>query len=159
MVTKPSIMVTLYLFMSIIGVSGGPPVVSPLLYQSYEEQQYAEISNLFPVVVPKDMPILLGDFNHGPASPGNITWEAPFLYGLMNARGFYSPYVLSDGRCTFCTSNPTTSPFPSDILIDHIYLPTNMKERVISSRVSWGSAAEVIHYVVNYIHLTCMFYV
>ena len=111
-------------------------MVSPLLYRSYEEQQYAEITTLFPLVFAKDMPILLGDFNHGPASPGNITWEVPFLYGLMNARGFYSPYVFGDGRCTFCTSNPTTAPFHFDVIIDHIYLPTNMKERVTSTRVS-----------------------
>lgn len=116
--------------------AAGPPIVSPLLYQSYEEQQYDEITTLFPLVVAKNLPILMGDFNHGPASPGNITWELPFHYGLMNARGLYSPYVLDDGRCTFCTANPTTAPFPSDIVIDHIYLPTNMKGRVISSRVS-----------------------
>ena len=81
------------------------------------------------------MPILMGDFNHGPASPGGITWELPFHYGLMTARGLFSPYVFKDGRCTFCSANPTTN-FPSDIVIDHIYLPTNMKGRVVSSKVS-----------------------
>ena len=108
--------------------------MSPLLYQNYDEQQYDEISTIFQSIT-KDMPILMGDFNHGPASPGGITWELPFHYGLMTARGLFSPYVFEDGRCTFCSTNPTTN-FPSDIVIDHIYLPTNMKERVVSSRVS-----------------------
>ena len=91
---------------------------------------------LFESVVTKDMPILMGDFNHGPASPGGITWLFPFNYGLMTARGFYSPYVFEDGRCTFCSTNPTTN-FPVDIGIDHIYLRTDMKGRMISSKVSY----------------------
>ena len=110
--------------------------MSPLLFQSYDEQQYDEITTLFESVVTKDMPILMGDFNHGPASPGGITWIVPFNYGLMTARGFYSPYVFEDGRCTFCSTNPTTN-FPVDIVIDHIYLRTDMNERVISSKVSY----------------------
>lgn len=136
----------------------GPPVVSPLLYQSYEEQQYAELTTLFQLIVTKDMPILLGDFNHGPASPGNITWELPFHYGLMNARGFYSPYVLVDGRCTFCSTNPTAF-FPLDLIIDHIYLPTSTRRRVISSKVRpnfevnymWSCGYDCMHHEVKYL--------
>ena len=110
--------------------------MTPLLYQSYDEQQYDEITTLLESVVTKDMPILMGDFNHGPASSGGIIWELPFHYGLMTARGFYSPYVFEDGRCTFCSTNPTAN-ILSDKVIDHIYLSTSMNERVISSRVSY----------------------
>ncbi len=45
----------------------------------------------------------------------------PTRNGLMNGRDFESPYVVRDGRCTLCISNPT-APFPENILIDHIYL-------------------------------------
>ena len=108
----------------------------PYLFNSYEEQQFTEINTLFELIDTKDNPILMGDFNFGPASDGNVTWESPFNYGLMAARGFESPYVVRDGRCTFCMSNLAV-PFPEDILVDHIFVRTNaVTKRVISSRVS-----------------------
>lgn len=108
------------------------------LYSTYDEQQYDEILTIFDLVNSKDTPILMGDFNSGPASVGDVRWELPFHYGLMNARGFVSPYVLRDGRCTFCADNPTVavSGFPQSNVLDHIYLTTNSyKGRVISSEV------------------------
>ena len=65
---------------------------------------------------------------------GGITWYLPFYYGLMNARGFVSPYVLKDGRCTFCNENPNSDLTP-DWIIDHIYITTDTFERVIASEV------------------------
>lgn len=114
----------------------GPPIVSPLLYSSSDQQQYDEILTLFDVVTSSETPILMGDLNNGPASPGeNFAWELPFHYGLIAARGFVSPYVLRDGRCTFCVDNPNVN-FESNIAIDHIYLTTNTYEgRVISAEV------------------------
>ena len=115
----------------------GPPVVTPALYKNYDQQQYAELMTLFEVITGKDTPILVGDMNNGPASPGN-TWELPFHYGLINARGLVSPYVLEDGRCTFCADNPPNvlAGFQSSVLIDHIYVTTDSyKGRVISSEV------------------------
>ena len=110
-------------------------MVAPLLYNTYEEQQYNEIITLFGLLANKDIPILMGDFNHGPASPGNITWELPFHYGLISARGFVSPYLIEDGRCTWCIENPTTLS-AVNLVIDHIYLPTDIsKERTINSEV------------------------
>ena len=78
----------------------------------------------------------MGDFNHGPASPG-VTWDLPIHYGLMNARGFVSPYVLYDGRCTFCVANPFVARqgFTEDHIIDHVYVPTNMLNRVKAVKV------------------------
>ena len=78
----------------------------------------------------------MGDFNHGPASPG-MTWKAPFHYGLMNARGFVSPYVLYNGRCTFCGTNPLVARqgFIGDRIIDHIYVTTNTLKRVKAVKV------------------------
>ena len=68
--------------------------------------------------------------------------EFPFYYGLVNARGFVSPYVLKDGRCTYCIDNPLTGGlFPSTI-IDHIYITTDTTERVIYAKVSnWRAGA------------------
>ena len=65
---------------------------------------------------------------------GGIVWHLPFHYGLLNARGFVSPYVLKDGRCTFCIENPLTNLTP-DWIIDHIYITTDTFERVIASEV------------------------
>jgi hypothetical protein len=79
-------------------------------------------------------PIIMGDFNNGPAPPGvNFVWQLPFHYGLINSRGFVSPYVLEDGKCTFCTS---VSEFTKDFLLDHIFVTTaSYKGRVLSSEV------------------------
>ena len=114
----------------------GPPVVSPFLYTTHAEQQYDELTQLLERVVNMDIPILMGGFNHGPASPGGITWELPFHYGLMNARGLISPYVINDGRCTWCLENPVSSAsFPFNLIIDHIYITTDTINRVIRAKV------------------------
>ena len=42
----------------------------PLLYSSYPEQHGAEVMKLFEVVQTMDVPVLMGDFNHGPGGPG-----------------------------------------------------------------------------------------
>ena len=105
----------------------GPPATTPLRYSNYDEQQYDELRNLLEVINTKDTPILLGDLNHSPASPG-INWCLPFHYGLLNARGLVSPYVLEDGRCTFCSEN---------LILDHIYIETNSyRGRVLSTQVT-----------------------
>ena len=58
----------LYILCSFAAV--GPPIVVPLLYSSYPEQHGAEVLKLFEVVQTMEVPVLMGDFNHGPASPG-----------------------------------------------------------------------------------------
>jgi len=108
----------------------------PLQYVNYEEQHYAEIKVLFKRALTKTSPIMLGDFNHGPGSPGNVTAMFPLHYGLMHSRGFYSPYVLRDGRCTVCSSNPVVRSLNSkEASIDHVYLPTVFSDRVLHSMV------------------------
>lgn len=115
----------------------GPPILATPLYYNYDQQQYDEITTLFEVVAGEYLPILMGDFNHGPASPGpNFSWELPFHYGLMTACGFVSPFVLRDCTCTFCVDNPSVMGQTSDLVIDHIYVPTNMVRRVKGVRVS-----------------------
>ncbi len=115
----------------------GPP--APQQYTNYEEQHFTEIMTLFTQLNGIDTPILMGDFNHGPASPReNIIYEFPFQYGLMIARGFVSPYVLHDGRCTFCSDNPAVAitNYQFNLIVDHVYLLADMyKGRVISSKV------------------------
>ena len=68
--------------------------------------------------------------------PGGLTWRFPFYYGLMNARGFVSPHVLKDGRCTFCIDNPLTDT-NTDLIVDHIYITTDTTERVLSAEVGY----------------------
>lgn len=53
----------------------------------------------------------------------------------MIARGFFSPYVLKDGRCTLCVENPFVFNI-FDELIDHIYITTDTAERVLNVEVS-----------------------
>ena len=67
---------------------------------------------------------------------GNIQTEFPFYYGLMSAQGFFSPYVLKDGRCTFCTGNPFNSLYAADEIVDHIYITTDTLERVLLAKVT-----------------------
>ena len=60
----------------------------------------------------------------------------PFHYGLVNARGFVSPYVLKDGRCTFCADNALNLLFPVSQIVDHIYITTDTTERVVFAKVA-----------------------
>jgi len=114
----------------------GPPTVFPLMYSCYAEQQYDEVLRVIDFATSVDVPVLKGDFNHGPAVPGETTWRLPFHYGLMNARGFYSPYILRDGRCTWCLENAQAAVFEqSNLIFDHIYITTNTMERVRSVEV------------------------
>ena len=115
----------------------GPPFSIPFLFESYEQQQYQELLTLFTAIDDLEAPILLGDFNHGPVT-SKATWYFPFNYGFVTARGFFSPYVLKHGRCTFCASNAVVaaSGFTLDITIDHIYLTTSSAWRVKSTTVS-----------------------
>ena len=111
----------------------------PLQYSNYDEQHHDEILTLFNQISNVDAPIVMGDFNHGPVSrQENIVYELPFGYGLMTARGFVSPYVLLDGRCTYCADSVPVilSGFTTNLMIDHVYLlADSYKGRVISSEV------------------------
>ena len=42
----------------------------PFLYDSYAEQHRDEVMKILEVIQTMDVPVLMGDFNHGPASPG-----------------------------------------------------------------------------------------
>ncbi len=78
--------------------------------------------------------VLLGDFNHGPATPG-LHWEVPTNFGLMAARGLFSVNALWCGHCTFCNDNVLTGGAFPDLLIDHVYLPTGRASSVIRAEV------------------------
>ena len=113
-----------------------------------------------------DTSILLGDFNHGPAvatSPGasEIGWSKPFHYGLVAARGFISPYLLYDGRCTFCSENPGTSffsPPETSFIFDHIYIPTSAFFRLLSVRVCVDEFGVVIQCMIRELNINILFY-
>lgn len=42
----------------------------------------------------KDIPILMGDFNHGPITPESPNWIFLLHYGLLIPRGMPSPYTM-----------------------------------------------------------------
>ena len=114
----------------------GPPLVFPLLYSSYAEQQYDEVLRALDYATSVDVPVLMGDFNNGPAVPGGVSWVLPFHYGVLAARGFYSPYVLRDGRCTWCLENAQAVVFfPGSFILDNIFITTNTRDRVRSVEV------------------------
>ena len=102
----------------------GPPVVDPLLYHSFEQQQLDEIGTTLAWTENKKTPILMGDFSHGPVTIANTSWRLPLHYGLVSAHGFTSPYVIQDGRYT----NLMT-------VVDHIYIPSYMYKEVDSATV------------------------
>ena len=110
-----------------------PTIVGPLQFSSADQQQANEIKRIHEVVESTSSIILLGDFNHGPATPG-ITWNVPLNFGLMTARGLFSANALWCGQCTYCTDNILTGGSPN-YLIDHIYLPTSRVSDVIRVEV------------------------
>ena len=96
----------------------------PLQFSQYAEQQANEITVIHDWVVESNSNcVLLGDFNHGPATPG-LSWYLPLNYGLMTARGLLSISATFCGQCTFCNDNILTGGFP-DVHIDHVYIPAN----------------------------------
>ena len=76
---------------------------------------------------------------------GDLVAEFPYYYGIMVARGFFSPYIQNDGRCTFCYENPL-SPFPENVIIDHVYITTDTVERVMRAEVSCLIFCKCMHY-------------
>ena len=137
----------------------GPPIVSPYLYDNYEAQQLDELVTLLNSTSSlRDNTIFMGDFNHGPvlATPPGVSAtvpEFPLLYGLVNAYGYYSPYVLRDGRCTFCAENPDVT-IPSRV-IDHIYVAVTASDRVVYSEVgTWGGGGILEPLNVVYVAVT-----
>ena len=114
----------------------GPP-----FFNSYEEEQTNEVKVIHKVVEGKSDVILLGDFNHGPASPG-LVWESPLNYGLMTARGLFSVNVMWCGQCTYCSENYFV--LKASITIDHIYLPTSKASAVVRVDVSYWSESSCV---------------
>ena len=97
--------------------------VGPPQFNQYAEQQANEITVIHEFVGSTSNCVLLGDFNHGPATPG-LSWLLPLNYGLMTARGLLSISATFCGQCTFCNDNILTGGFP-DVHIDHVYIPAN----------------------------------
>ena len=96
----------------------------PLQFSQYAEQQANEITVIHEFVEDNSNCVLLGDFNHGPATPG-LSWYLPLNYGLMTARGLLSISATFCGQCTSCSDNILTGGQLLDIHIDHIYIPAN----------------------------------
>lgn len=97
-------------------------------FTSNEEKQFAEIHEIADRFSGSPH-VLLGDVNTGPArnlsgSP-ELTAEYPANYELLvNALGYRDPYLLADGRCTYCThENPLLQRIPNvdGILLDHVF--------------------------------------
>ncbi len=113
-----------------------PPAVGPPQFPTASQQQADEIKQIHELVEDESRIVLLGDFNHGPATPG-LNWKLPLSYGLMTARGLFSANSLWCGQCTFCpqTENVLTGSSLGRI-VDHVYLPTGRISAVIRVEVS-----------------------
>ena len=76
----------------------GPPVTSPFLYSSYSEQHNDEVLKIFDLIQDMKVPILMGDFNHGPGSPGQGRGGGVRGEGEGEGRGEGEGEVRSGGR-------------------------------------------------------------
>ena len=119
-----------------LNISAGPPITSPLLYSSYEDQQRDEIGKMLAAVGGFQELILMGDFNTGPAS-SQTTAVSPSLYNLIISEGFVSPFFLLDGRCTSCEDNilRILTGATGNLLLDHIFTITAISNNVQSVNV------------------------
>lgn len=109
--------------------------VGPPQFGHFSEQQAHEIKVIHEFVESKNNFVLLGDFNHGPAAPG-ISWELPLNYGLMTARGLISVGAVFCGQCSYCRENILSGDAWPDVLLDHIYIPSNRISSVRNTEVS-----------------------
>ncbi len=109
--------------------------VGPPQFSSVAVQQADEVKTVLEFVERENQVILLGDFNHGPATPGLI-WTQPLNYGLMTARGLFSVNALWCGQCTFCAQENIFAADSDDAIIDHIFLPTSRISAVVHVEVS-----------------------
>ena len=109
--------------------------MGPQSFATYKDMNNHETEKLlqeFPANRKDSSPVLMGDFNHGPATTGV---ESMFLtsYQKVIEGGFVSPYVSKVGKCTKCPENPlagnTTG--PNTGIVDHIYV----KEGTVVSNV------------------------
>ena len=105
------------------------------MFKSDQEQQLDEILSIHKIVenTGRNKIVLLGDFNHGPATPG-LQWILPVNYGLMAARGLTSVNSLWCSLCTFCSSNVLTVE-DEDSIVDHVYLPSSLVSAVVRTEV------------------------
>ena len=112
----------------------------PLQFSQYAEQQANEITVIHEFVENNSNCVLLGDFNHGPATPG-LSWYLPLNYGLMTARGLLSISATFCGQCTFCKDNILTGGIP-DGHIDHIYIPayqiSSVRRVMVFEKLMWS---------------------
>ncbi len=117
-------------------ISNRSCLVGPPRFSSIAEQQADEVKTILEFVERENQVILLGDFNHGPATPG-LPWELPLNYGLMTARGLFSVNAVWCGQCTFCAQeNALAAPTGFTGVIDHIYLPTSRISAMFHAGVS-----------------------
>ena len=97
--------------------------VGPELFRTYERLQHFEVTKLLELVEKHPNLVLLGDFNTGPAIH-NLSWVAPYNYGLMNARGLVSVNSLLCGECTICKDNPLAQ--GKETILDHVFVPVSL---------------------------------
>ena len=121
--------------------------VGPVEFESVEEEQNAYFQQLMNRYSSKSPLFLIGDYNHGPSIGDAIAAAYPRVYEEVLARGFISPAVTKVGLCTFCSENviissdyiPGTlvnrSTNATGVLIDHIYIPSQLSSNVMGARV------------------------
>ena len=104
-------------------------------------------------------PILMGDFNSGPAS-SQTTWKSPFFYGLIATRGFVSPFFSLDGRCTSCADNTlqVLTGNAGNFLPDHIFTTTAVSNKVKSVKVYVQGMIQPFQLIINELSITFSFH-
>lgn len=110
----------------------------PEQFTSYKQLHSNEVQQLlqaFPANQNGCPPVLMGDFNHGPAIAESQAYFADSFRTVLNA-GYRSPYTEKSSQCTWCTSNPlvakaslSTAILGRSGIIDHIYV---QNERSVS---------------------------
>ncbi|XP_065843019.1 uncharacterized protein [Oscarella lobularis] len=127
------------------------PYIGPVEFESVEEEQNAYFQQLMNRYSSKSPLFLIGDYNHGPSIGDAIAAAYPRVYEEVLARGFISPAVTKVGLCTFCSENviissdyiPGTlvnrSTNATGVLIDHIYIPSQLSSNVMGARRIYDS--------------------
>ncbi len=115
-------------------------------YESYEEEQAAQIAELLDFVNDTSTTgnvVVMGDMNTGPAAGDNEA-EFPANYNLFIDADFASPYAEQDAPdCTFCAENTLTDAEASDNLIDHIFLQLTLDAEVVNVERAYDETQEI----------------
>ncbi|XP_065846648.1 uncharacterized protein [Oscarella lobularis] len=118
--------------------------VGAKVYTSAKDEQSSSIQVLLNSTFIKnrgsETPVyLLGNFNHGPFINATLAPLYSDLYNVIVGAGFVSPAVSMLKKCSVCKSNELANfdsfvnvTIYSGFLIDHVYVPANLANKIVS---------------------------